>query len=880
MHLRGIHGSALFLGICLLLAFAFTANAGDVGIIKGTVTDAQKEWPMPGVFITLEREGGDVWTKGITAVTDVDGTFSMFNIPPGTYTLVAEFMGYAKTRIEGVEVFMDQTTEVNFSMKKEAVGKITEVIEAEAPPIIKKEKTHAFDEITTEELEDFPIPGRSFQAALELLPGVTQGATDGQSHVRGGRDNELGYYVDGHSVNDPVTGTFGTNLNMNSIESMEVITGGFNAEYGKYMSGMVNVVTKSGGNEFHGNVGLYYRNDALDFVDEEIDHYRYQPDFSLEGFIIPDRLTFFTSVEFAKIEYNREWMRSDYWWDGYDGQAKLTYRLTPDDKFVINFTKSYAEIGRPYKWIPEGHNPTQLQDTGSVMAKYTHIFTPETYFNLRYQHMNMHLKVSVHNTPGDHEPYTMALIIARPDADIWDELAEYTDGEVTSAEDLDDDEIYISGDLYYWYQRYTFVNSLKGEFVTHLGKDHNIKAGYEVMHVNYLDQFLWTGINWYVYYGDRWFGRGDPFDDWAGDFPYQQYRKEVPPGEDYSNNHKVQTVMGQYVGFIQDTWSAFPTLTVNMGLRYDYEGIFGSKDFSPRIGVNYVPNEKTKLYLNYGHFYNSLNLHYAQVTDESKKFQYRNYDPSFDDPNQIPWSTQDYVPSNLESEKTNFIQIGFERALSKNTLLEIIGSFKKVHNLYVVVDLAPGQYMGPQQAQAIGYADYWGLDFKLTKRLSNNWSARFSYSYSSIMGTLDWYDYISNQYYSPNRGELYPLDWDVPHDIKLSGRYELPWKMDFSMIFRYQSGYPYTKYHWNFLGGRPDKVWDTAKNSKRVPDLHSMDVTLGKAFDWGTRYSLKLYLKVYNLYNQRNVVEVFPNTGHAMTVQARRRVELGFNFKF
>ena len=224
------------------------------GQVRGTVVDADG-LPIPGAAVSIE---GPNFLGGAKATTDEDGNFRFVGLPPGEYTVTIIKGGFRGYQASGLLVssggVADFTAELKLSQAQEEI-----TVEAVKPAVdVQKVQTGAV--LTRETLRDIPNRGRSYQSATALAPGVTGGANP---NVRGAFDDGNQFYVDGVNNTDPMTGTFSQNMNFDAIEEVQVITGGMDAEYGRSLGGAINIVTRSGGNEFSGDAQLLYSNKSI-----------------------------------------------------------------------------------------------------------------------------------------------------------------------------------------------------------------------------------------------------------------------------------------------------------------------------------------------------------------------------------------------------------------------------------------------------------------------------------------------------------------------------------------------------------------------------------------------------------------------------------------
>ena len=171
----------------------------------------------------------------------------------------ANLLGYAPYAVQNVTITPDFTTELNIVLKTEAV-QMTEVkVDAERP-LLQKDATNTTRFLSAADIAKMPIRGYKDAAAQQSGVVNFQRSIDTETSngntliIRGGRPNETAYFLDGFSQQDPLTGNSTTNINNNAIQEVVVLNGGFNPEYGRVMSGVVNVITREGGDHYTGNL--------------------------------------------------------------------------------------------------------------------------------------------------------------------------------------------------------------------------------------------------------------------------------------------------------------------------------------------------------------------------------------------------------------------------------------------------------------------------------------------------------------------------------------------------------------------------------------------------------------------------------------------------
>ena len=229
--------------VFLTITVNFHAAAAITGKVSGVITAEATNEPLANVTVTI------VGTSS-TATTNDAGYYVMTNIRPGGYDVKVELTGYASETVEGAKVLAGLTTTLNFALEAAEVATLESITVTAAKPLIKKDVTQTTRIIEAEDIA--AMPRDTVNGILQTLPGVSVLNSTGSLHVRGGRAMEVKYLIDGIPVSDPIGRSLGLNISANSLEQMEVITGGFNAEHGDAQSGIVNLITKAGSHKFSG----------------------------------------------------------------------------------------------------------------------------------------------------------------------------------------------------------------------------------------------------------------------------------------------------------------------------------------------------------------------------------------------------------------------------------------------------------------------------------------------------------------------------------------------------------------------------------------------------------------------------------------------------
>ncbi|HEV3141166.1 MAG TPA: TonB-dependent receptor, partial [Vicinamibacterales bacterium] len=399
--LTRIAGGVLLLALAVAPRVAFAATSGN---IEGTVTDQATGKRLAGVTVTVTSPAlqGEQ-----TEFTDADGHYIITELPAGEY-LVRFYFSNINVERPGVFLKADSTLAVNVAIPTQrAEVKIYRI--TEQAPTVDVGNTQQQTQVTSEFVRNTPVRGRTYDAVLTLAPGA---ATDPVGFsFNGATGPENNFLIDGVNTTDPAFGLLGTQLTLEFVGETEIITGGYNAEYGRATGGVVNVITKSGSNNFHGDVWFYVTPIQLDphltqRLGEAIGHkgkekFGFDVGFDLGGPIVKDKVWFYVGFQptFNTFQGNKYFftrtannlptamMTGSYNGDldpnpscpkGLDkafcnipGVLQPGYLTTPLDS---SLTRHYETDTRLYNWIAKLN--FQLNPNNSLVVQY--IGSPST----------------------------------------------------------------------------------------------------------------------------------------------------------------------------------------------------------------------------------------------------------------------------------------------------------------------------------------------------------------------------------------------------------------------------------------------------------------------------------------------------------------------
>ena len=429
--------------MALVLALTVIAMAGTVGKISGVVTDEKGEG-IPGVSIRIDG-------TNMGAAASFDGSFVIQNIPPGSYTLIAQSIGYNKMTIQEVKVQSDLTTEVNFQLTSEAVN--VPDITVIAPPIeIDKYIASNQTKMSSEELSTKPIT--NIGDVLRQTTGFVQ--QNGVLHARGGRGGEIAFMVDGIEVRDVLGGmsrssgdALKKNLDLSAtdIEELSVLKGSFDAESGNVNSAIVNVVRKEGSNKTTGGRVEFLSDDlgSSDFNKYSFNSDRFEwnlsgPEPGLADQLFPalglkwpgEKMSYFFSFSVDKtndyLDYNNyssSNSKIDYGYEkflgvkiphrrsnSYSTNAKLTWKMDTNARYKLSFNyiniwQKFTNFDWDFLYVPyNAHRITESKEIYGVTFTFSPDFLKNTFGELKFNRFVQNYEQKPGGLlPGDFVPF-------------------------------------------------------------------------------------------------------------------------------------------------------------------------------------------------------------------------------------------------------------------------------------------------------------------------------------------------------------------------------------------------------------------------------------------------------------------------------------------
>jgi hypothetical protein len=381
MHRGGIGRfvALVFSGAALICGVAAPTLATGFGGLRGLVTDNQGA-PLAGATVVVRDASRNIDNGG--AISDAHGQWTVAGLPPGLdYKVQCSLPGFATVVLTGNEVQAGTITQITIVLSPEKALREQVQVRAE-PPVVALQDTTTQSRYSTEFIDALPIIGKNYQDVLTLAPGVTDVNGTGNPNIHGARDTDVVTLVDGVSTTDPYTGKVGAQLNIESIQEIEVKTSGASAEFGRAQGGFTNILTKSGGNDFEGTFKFFWRGSKLDGDGAGIDDASlhggvgekglrdltfndYLPFLSLGGPIVKDHAWYFVTFEKIQKEDPVNAVNQAFVTGLHETRAfgKATWQVNDATRLAFSINRD------PQEFLNQGLNSLTRQETGYTQTE-------------------------------------------------------------------------------------------------------------------------------------------------------------------------------------------------------------------------------------------------------------------------------------------------------------------------------------------------------------------------------------------------------------------------------------------------------------------------------------------------------------------------------
>ena len=657
---------AVTLLLVLTLAASLKSQVAASAQLSGTVKDSSGGGVANALVGLCEVDTNQIYS---TSTNDY-GIYVFPNLAPGSYELTAEHTGFAKYTQRGITLRVAQTATADLALTIATIGE--EVIVTDQVPAIEPSKTELSQVIERKQIESLPIGGRLFTDFVLLTPGVAAGRTSLQSTITefevtrvsfgGMRDLSNLVTVDGADTINTVTGSQRATPPQDSVSEFRVVNSSYGADYGRALGGIVNIITRSGTNKFQGSVYDYFQNNSLDARS------LLQP--SPQPAVVRENQ--FGALLGGALRKDKTFFFLNY--EGHRRAESPTYPgLFRDNLEFINAAKSALRL------TPENLNVLRTQDHDSALVKMDQQVGASTHLTLRYNvEDGRDLNTLVGNTldgGGIAAPSSGHNLFLRDQALVgtltsvlkptlvntlltqWSRRHSDFPG-VSGEPNLDIPNTLMLG---HHFGVFDYIGESRAQFsdsVSWVKGSHVIRAGLDTNSL--FDKVTWPGftpmrivlpgLNCLAQFANFVnpaaplaenpalgacplppFLNGTPIVFWgapigSGPLVPGSLSPRVPTSwtnaylpsltEDF-NVHLNHSYFG---AFIQDEWKLAPKLTLNYGVRWDFEKGLEQEinpdynNFAPRIGLAYAPDSKTVIRAGYGIFYDRYSLSFVFVT--------------------------------------------------------------------------------------------------------------------------------------------------------------------------------------------------------------------------------------------------------------------------
>jgi hypothetical protein len=560
--------------------------------------------------------GATVEVKGTTIrrelASDPSGFYRAVALPAGRYSVTAGSAGFKTKVLEGIELFLNRTVTLDVSLDV-ATQAESVTVEASAPlvDLVSSSNRQVIDSRT---IEAIPLNGRNYLDLVLLTPGVVVNdsarsdlppARDTRGAILGERAGNAAFLIDGLENNDDFRGGVFQSYTQDAIQEFEVIDAGYKAEFGRGSGGIVNVITKSGTNETKGSAFFFFRDDALDASNVEGEDppqlRRYNSGLTLGGPVTKDRSWYFGSFEHFKEsraslfppnippsleageDFSRQPETTSY---RLFGKYAQSFSQSNDLRLAASWTRleNLNELATATSLPSSSNNNVTKTFLGTVAL--TTIFSPRSFLESSLGYRDQRFAQNEEGAEGS--SYSIFFL---------DDGSSFEFGPpFGSVQNLD--------------QKYLTLREVLSLFS---GERHAAKVGAEYVRTA-VDGVNGQGFQNVIVTVRPFFAL------------YGQDSFQIPQGVGFFNpGDELTTLRNNGISFFaQDDWRIAKKVTLNLGVRYDYDSKFDDADnVAPRAGITWNPDAKTVVRVNWGLFYDRYRLGIAQSVPELGGFNGR-----------------------------------------------------------------------------------------------------------------------------------------------------------------------------------------------------------------------------------------------------------------
>jgi outer membrane receptor for ferrienterochelin and colicin len=856
--------------LLLILSISNLLVSQTTGKITGTIKDAETNEVLIGANIIIDGTYSG-------AATDIDGTYYILNVKPGTYSVTVNMIGYKQVKMENVRVSVNRTSTINAMLEPTVIEGETVIVEVDAITT-RKDQTSTIKNISTDQIAKLPV--ENIGAVVGMQAGVVEG------HFRGGRYNEVTYLIDGIQVDEVFGGSnSAVEIEPEVIQDLEIITGTFNAEYGKAMSGVVNAVTKDGSNRFEGSVstafGNYFtkNNDIFLGLDNKQVDRNQDYKFQISGPIIKDKIHFFVNTRLQDNKNHLNGLRrfnvtdsSNFysvnpleWYSENTGDSsfvsmngsnnqsilgKLSFSLFDGIRFSTMYSlnqDTWNGYDHGFKYNPDGMGSSHRR-TDFFSFHWNHLISQKFFYDIKLSSMKNYGGSYLYENPLDssyvHDRY----------------LESYGPGFFMGGQQKDHSE------------RTSDILGAKFDFNWQVNKNHSIKSGFQ--YSNYTIDNKWRQIR------NEYFGTAEE------NLIYKP--KVFPDSTLYADIYTVKPT--ELAAYFQDKME-FDDMVINFGLRYDlfdpnsdfpserrnpnnqlalpdsmmstYPKADPQVQISPRFGLAYQLGGAAVLHFSYGHFFQMPPM-YSLYENHSFLVAPSDYSTLMGN-------------SELKAEKTITYEVGLWQELTEGMGLEVSLFYRDIYNLLSTRIISTFNQIEYGLYSNKDYGNARGLEVKLDYN-SGFISSWINYTLQYTRGNAD----NPTQTFSRSGASMdpvnrfIPMSWDQRHTFNATVAYNKP-IYGVSLTGYYNSGSPYT------FSPIEESILSRVNlypNNDYRPTKYHADLMAYYNLSISKKYKINFRLAVYNLFDRLNENSVDSKTGRAYTAVIKDTDRAGHRSNF
>ncbi|MBN2383096.1 TonB-dependent receptor [bacterium] len=860
--------------IGLMIIFVFETEASSNGSIIGTIRDHEGK-PLRNVQVKVSGTGFPGYRADQTRY---NGRYHLVLLPPGTYMVEAELSGMKTLIMQNITVSMNETEYLNLTM--EVSGNPEEVELVIITPRVEPLSQDGRLTVPSEFIKR--LPNSTYTRQVISMGG---GTIDGKSGFFSGSTHADNLYIiDGIDATDPVTHLFRIDLNTDALDQIQVQTGGYSAEYGRAMGGVVDAVTRNGGDTFEGTVRLRYTSDSWqadpqhsEATTEQADYF--EPMLAFGGPLVQDNLWFFLNYQQHRLSQN--YGTCDFM-NNAEGNVPKTQYLS-DSLCQLLGTKLSLSLGSHFdaELIYSGNE-------GELDRLLDERYSPEAQsrWNMSEQIYGLTMKLIPSSTF-----YVTGMVGAYR-----------TMVESGPVEESDEMSVY-DPDLDRWYGNFPYhdqTDRARTSYSLTLNQIKDDWRGFQRFTLGIEHQILEEQRD-HTYTNGMYYEIGG----------YGSENEQPLRRFSFGDSEIATDTCEYWAVYILESWEMYKNFTLTPSFRWESSRFKNQDDhvvhlfdrmFAPRISFAWdlTKTGKTQLYGSVGRYYNPYDLTLISMDPgSSHDIEVWLYGPDHPDADAEGYyynktmssSAGNLIDPDIKPESSDEYVLGFDIEITphwatgiryqyKHTrdLIEDVGFWEDENgDLHLATDVDTSdqaavqdwydhwqdrRYIATNPADA--YRDYSASEIHSTVRTNRLW-LELSYTYSEYRGThmalmtgdqfKNYQNHFTPYYDTPLLSQNLdgPLSYDMPHNLKAYAVYQLPWQVSLGTRLHYQSGYVYNKL--GNYGPGTDGVYGSAddvdhrdpaygagitlpegRGTYRLPDVFLADLSVQKDFDlekWG-----------------------------------------------